>query len=91
MEVEMVGNFAGTSSAVLFKFGPILGHLNNIYVNSIEINTEEIWRLLLVISKVLHSKRLKGKLKEQSTTVSVLTNSNLYNSSSEQKPNRHRN
>ena len=61
MEVEMVDNFAGTSGAVLFKFCPILGHLNNIYVNSIEINTEEIWRLLLVISKVLHSKRAQRK------------------------------
>ena len=48
-----MGNFAGTSGAVLLKFGPILGHLNNIYVNFIQINTEEMWRLLLVISKVL--------------------------------------
>ena len=30
MEVEMADNFAGNSVAVLFKFGPILGHLNNI-------------------------------------------------------------
>ena len=30
MEVEMVDNFAGTSVAVLLKFSPIPGYLNNI-------------------------------------------------------------